>query len=156
MNEQTTLLVGEAEWLDTFAARLWSWLTLDLKATQLMEYQSRGQGTAAWELPSWAGSYLPINTTVLENIQTLFLTKCKGIFQNFCFLFWREIKIQARKIKTGTGFCKHCCEQSLNNQNYLPIFLYLQIKAVHFSGTCGFSIGQLHLITTRCNKSRAD
>lgn len=49
-------------------------------------------------------------------------------------------------MKTGIGFCKHCCEQSLNDQNYLPIFSYLQIKAVYFAGTCVFSVGQLHQI----------
>lgn len=130
--------------------------TLDLTAMQLMVCQSRERGMANWELPSWVVSYPPINTTVLKNIQTLFLTKGKGIFRIFGCLFCREIKIQAIKMKTGIGFCKHCCEQSLKNQNYLPVFLYLQIKAFYFAGTCGFSMGQLDQITTPWNKSRAD
>lgn len=102
--------------------------TLDLTAMQLTACQSRGRGTAAWQLPSWVGAYLPRNTTVLKNIQTLSLTKGKGVFQIFCCLFCREIKIQAIKIKACIGFCKHRCEQSLNDQNYLPIFHIFKSK----------------------------
>lgn len=101
---------------------------LDSTVTQLMVCQSREQGTATWELPSWVESYIPINTTALKNMQTLFLTKCKSIFRIFCCLFCREIKIDTIKIKTGIGFCEHCCEQSLNEQNYLPFFHIFKLK----------------------------
>lgn len=87
-----------------------------------------------------------------------FSDKGQGHISDFLFPLLQKNKNTGHKnkIKSGTGFCKHCCEQLLNDQNYLPIFSSLQIKAVYFVGTCGFIMEQLQQITTPSNKSRAD